>query len=62
MPESRRRPLLALPGVEADVVTTTACTKEGSCVAVALCHLEPQQIAVKADGRLQIDDLQVNMF
>ncbi len=60
---ARRRPgaAFALPGVEPDVVMVAAGGEERGAVTQALCQLEAEDVAVEADGPLEIGDLEVDV-
>src|SRR5437660_7162407 len=57
---SRRLPVLALPGVEADVVVVAASGEEGRTAEVEE-QVEAQVVTIKADSALQVGDLEVDM-
>src|SRR6266516_6424111 len=55
-----RLPVLALPGVEADVVVIAACGEEGGAPQIEE-QVEAQVVAIETDCALQIGDLEVNV-
>src|SRR3989440_5515372 len=54
------RPVLALPGVEADVVVVTAGGEEGCALEVEE-QVEAQVVAIEADSPVQVGDLEVDV-
>src|SRR5438270_12251240 len=57
---SGRLPVLAFPGIEADVVVVAASGEEG-CGPHVKDQVEAQIVAIEADGALQVSDFEVNM-
>src|SRR5947209_3935372 len=55
-----RLPVLALPGVEADVVVVAASGEEG-CAPEVEEQVEAQVVAIEADSALQVGDLEVDV-
>ena len=53
-------PILALPGVEADVVVVATSGEKG-CALEVKEQVEAQVVAIKADRALQVGDLEVDM-
>src|SRR5437764_11176431 len=54
------RPVLALPGVEADVVVVAAGGEEGRAPKVEE-QVEAQVVAIEADSTLQVGDFEVDV-
>src|SRR5207247_10666435 len=54
------RPVLALPGVEADVVVVAAGGEEGCALEVEE-QVEAQVVAIEADSSVQVGDLEVDV-
>ena len=55
-----RRPVLALPGVEADVVMITTCREE-RCALEVEEQIEAQVVPIETDCALQICDFEMNV-
>ncbi len=56
-----RTAILALPGIEADVVMVAACAQEGCGVAETLIECEAKDIAIEGNRTFEICHLQVNV-